>query len=32
MRPAGLQGTIRSRQVHQLMQGTNVGCDLSNAI
>ena len=25
---AGLQGDVRSRQVHQLTQGTDVGCDL----
>ena len=26
--PAGLQGALRSRQFHQLKQGTHVGCDL----
>ena len=26
---AGLQGAVRSRQLHQLKQGTHVGCDLS---
>ena len=26
MCPADLQGTVRSRQVHQLKQGTHVGC------
>ena len=25
---AGLQGAVRSRQVHQLKQGTHVGCGL----
>ena len=28
MCPAGLQGAIRSRQVHQLKQDTHVGCGL----
>ena len=28
MCPVGLQGAVRSRQVHQLKQGTNVGCGL----
>ena len=28
MCPGGLQGAVRSRQVHQLMQGTDVGCGL----
>ena len=28
MCPAGLQGAIHSRQVHQLTQGTDVGCGL----
>ena len=28
MCPAGLQGSVRSRQVHQLKQGTHVGCGL----
>ena len=28
MCPAGLQGAVRSRQVHQLKQGTHVGCGL----
>ena len=28
MCPAGLQGAVRSRQVHQLKQGTDVGCGL----
>ena len=26
MCPAGLQGAVRSGQVHQLTQGTDVGC------
>ena len=30
--PAGLPGAVRSRQVHQLTQGTDVGCCLLNAI
>ena len=28
MCPASLQGAVRSRQVHQLKQGTHVGCGL----
>ena len=32
MCPAGLQGAIRSRQVHQLTQGTDVVRGLPNAI
>ena len=32
MCPAGLLGAVRSRQVHQLTQGTDVGYGLSNAI
>ena len=32
MCPAGLQGTVRYRQVHQLTQGTDVGCGLLNDI
>ena len=28
MCPAGLQGTVRSRQVHQSAQVTDVGCGL----
>ena len=32
MCPAGLQGDVRSRQVHQLTLGTDVGCGLPNAI
>ena len=28
MCPAGLQGTVRSCQVHQFKQGTHVGCSL----
>ena len=28
MCPAGLQGAVRSRQVHQLKQGTHVACGL----
>ena len=28
MCPAGLQGTVHSRQIHQLMQGTDIGCGL----
>ena len=28
----GLQGAFRSRQVHQLTQGTDVGYSLPNAI
>ena len=32
MCPVGLQGAIRSRQVHQLTQDTNVDCGLPNAI
>ena len=28
MCPAGLQGAVHSRQVHQLTQGTDVGCGL----
>ena len=28
MCPAGLQGAVRSRQVHQLKQDTHVGCAL----
>ena len=28
MCPAGLQGTVHSRQVHQLKQGTRIGCGL----
>ena len=28
MCPAGLQGAVRSHQVHQLTQGTDVGCGL----
>ena len=28
MCPAGLQGAIRSRQVHLLKQGTHIGCGL----
>ena len=32
MGPAGVQAAIRSRQVHQLTQGTDVGCGLPNAI
>ena len=30
--PAGLQGAVCSHQVHQLMQGTDIGCGLPNAI
>ena len=30
--PAGLQGAVCSRQLHQLMQGTIIGCGLLNAI
>ena len=29
MCPVGLQGAVRSRQVHQLKQGSHVGCGLS---
>ena len=29
MCPAGLQGAVRSRQVHQLKQGPHVGCGLT---
>ena len=29
---AGLQGAVRSHQVHQLMPGTDVGCGLPNAL
>ena len=32
MYPAGLLGAVRSRQVHQLTQGTGVGCSLLNVI
>ena len=32
MCPAGLQGAIRSHNVHQVTQGTDVGCGLPNAI
>ena len=32
MSPAGMQGAVRSRQVHQLTQVTDVGCGLPNAI
>ena len=32
MCPAGLKGAVRSRQVHLLTQGTDVGCGLPNAI
>ena len=28
MCPAGLQVAVRSRQVHQLKQGTHIGCGL----
>ena len=28
MWPAGLQGTVHSFQLHQLIQGTDVGCGL----
>ena len=28
MYPAGLQGAVHSRQVHQLKQGADVGCGL----
>ena len=29
---AGLQGAVRSHQVHRLIRGTDVGCGLPNAI
>ena len=32
MCPAGLQGAVRSRQAHQLTQGTDVGRGLPNTI
>ena len=32
MCPVGLQGAVSSNQVHQLTQGTDVGCGLLNAI
>ena len=32
MYPVGLQGSVRSRQVHQLTQDTDVGYGLPNAI
>ena len=32
MCPEGLQGAVHSRQVHQLKQGTDVGCGLPNTI
>ena len=32
MCPLGLQGGLRSRQIHQLTQVTDVGCCLPNAI
>ena len=32
MWPVGLQGAVRSHQVHQLTQGTDFGCGLPNAI
>ena len=31
MCPAGLQGAVCFRQVHQLTQGTDVACGLPNA-
>ena len=32
MCPADLQGAVRSLLVHQLTQGTDVGCGLPNTI
>ena len=32
MYPAGLQGAVRSHQIHQLIPGADVGCGLPNAI
>ena len=32
MFPADLQGAVRSRQVHQLTHGTDIGGGLPNAI
>ena len=32
MCPAGLQDAVRSRQVHQLTQGTDVACGQPSAI